>query len=79
MPLEVVDVCDDDGVSGESLIGKAGATPAFLICAHHSLPRFQPVPTWHAILSHVYFPVAKRVHSHLRFHAFVPCGRFHAA
>ncbi len=31
MPLEVVDVCDDDGVSGESLIGKAGAMPAFLI------------------------------------------------
>jgi len=30
MPLEVVDVCDDDGVSGESLIGKAGAMPAFL-------------------------------------------------
>ncbi len=30
MPLYVVDVCDDDGVSGESLIGKAGASRLFL-------------------------------------------------
>ncbi len=33
MPLEVVDVCDDDGVSGESLIGKAGASRLFLFSA----------------------------------------------
>ena len=37
MPLEVVDVCDDDGVSGESLIGKAGAMPAFLILGGGSM------------------------------------------
>ena len=34
MPLEVVDVCDDDGVSGESLIGKAGASRLFLFLVH---------------------------------------------